>query len=411
MFKNIRNFFKDDVKLSPALEAEFQSERARFADEYCKFILKYIGWSLFLLFWVVDYFVNKENSIIGLLLRSMFGVVSVILYYSYKIDKIKKHPYLIYTLLGLLGASTMHALSFFITDPRSALNYFIGFELIALVLLIVIQLPVKNTLILLFSLFAPHMFRIIYFLAPMPVIVYDGINTFSICIFIFTYRKYQLTQLKREFLIRYEQRLNADIGKNISEISHDIRAPLLALRTLQQGFFDPESAKDVLRITTGRLIELTENITQAASQLSVNIQRVELEVFFKECKEYVEFIHPQLGIQWDLLYKSKTFNFDRSKIKRVIINLINNAISATKHLSKPEIKVLVQEEQNQFIIKVIDNGKGVEPGSSFERGKSKFGSTGLGLSFVNRVAQEHGGKFVLQTKEGLTFATLLFKTE
>lgn len=75
------------------------------------------------------------------------------------------------------------------------------------------------------------------------------------------------------------------------------------------------------------------------------------------------------------------------------------------HCFLASFNVAVSSEQG-LSIKVIDQGVGLDSLEEQSRGKSKFGSTGLGLSFVKRVVEEHGGKFSISSIDRMTIAEL-----
>lgn len=93
---------------------------------------------------------------------------------------------------------------------------------------------------------------------------------------------------------------------------------------------------------------------------------------------------------------------DCEKINRVISNLIHNSV---KYMDKEEkkITVTVSSDNNKVIVKVIDNGSGIESDTLpyiFERfyraeqsRNSSTGGSGLGLAIAKQIVEEHGGKF------------------
>jgi two-component system nitrogen regulation sensor histidine kinase NtrY len=91
-------------------------------------------------------------------------------------------------------------------------------------------------------------------------------------------------------------------------------------------------------------------------------------------------------------------SFDGEQIRRVIINLLDNAIRAVKGLG-PEgvvkVSTMFLEDDGVVAVSVADNGSGI-PGDVMDRVFDPYFSTredgiGLGLAIAQRIAEEHGG--------------------
>ncbi len=99
---------------------------------------------------------------------------------------------------------------------------------------------------------------------------------------------------------------------------------------------------------------------------------------------------------------------DKTLIKNAIANLIENSIKYSGDLVVVEIDSYINH--NQLFIKVKDNGYGISDDDKtkifdkFERGAAvkRKGAKGfgLGLNYVKRVVEAHGGIVVLYSKEG-----------
>lgn len=98
--------------------------------------------------------------------------------------------------------------------------------------------------------------------------------------------------------------------------------------------------------------------------------------------------------------------FDAASLHQALLNLVLNALEAVPARSgEVRIETGVDEPRSEAFIAVIDNGPGVPVGSHasiFEPFASSRGQrgTGLGLAVTRRIAAAHGGRVVLQTKEG-----------
>lgn len=98
---------------------------------------------------------------------------------------------------------------------------------------------------------------------------------------------------------------------------------------------------------------------------------------------------------------------DPESIHRVVLNLVGNAIDATRDEPHPAIDVRVYSDPNESFdcIAVHDNGPGIDPVQlpklfqPFESTKGTRG-TGLGLAISHKVAREHGGDLLVRNEPG-----------
>ena len=100
---------------------------------------------------------------------------------------------------------------------------------------------------------------------------------------------------------------------------------------------------------------------------------------------------------------------DPEQLKRVIDNIIGNSV---KYIDKPRgvIDIRILDEVDSIRVEIEDNGKGVsakELGRIFERfyrtdasRNSAQGGSGIGLSIVKKIIEDHGGYIWATSKEG-----------
>jgi two-component system nitrogen regulation sensor histidine kinase NtrY len=88
------------------------------------------------------------------------------------------------------------------------------------------------------------------------------------------------------------------------------------------------------------------------------------------------------------------FPFDVKQMKRVLINLLNNAVAATASAGMIEIILACEEERNVVTLEVRDNGSGVSDEDKlrlFEPYFPEKTGTGLGLAIASTVVADHHG--------------------
>lgn len=106
---------------------------------------------------------------------------------------------------------------------------------------------------------------------------------------------------------------------------------------------------------------------------------------------------------------------NKGRIQQVLVNLISNAKDATAKLSNRKIDVGISYEENHIKFSIMDNGCGIPDEikqkifAPFFTTKEINQGTGIGLSLVSNIIQEHGGRLELNSKigSGSTFTVFL----
>ena len=91
------------------------------------------------------------------------------------------------------------------------------------------------------------------------------------------------------------------------------------------------------------------------------------------------------------------FKFDRDQLKRVFVNLIDNAVAAVQGESSPVIVIKTEYNKQHQVVKIsfCDNGMGIPPRDRIRVFVPYFSTkekgTGLGLPIVKSIIEDHGG--------------------
>lgn len=190
-------------------------------------------------------------------------------------------------------------------------------------------------------------------------------------------------------------------------IAHEIKNPLtpikLSAERLQRKFGETISDPAFKECTT-MIIRQTEDLKNLVNEFS-NFARMpqakpvigSLHNVIEEALTIFRQSHPQVEIIFEPDQSLPDFKFDPDQIKRVLVNLIDNAIAAVT--DEPVKKVLIQTRYD-FDLKILrltvaDSGMGIPQAMRsrvFEPYYStKEGGTGLGLSIVKRIIEDHSG--------------------
>ncbi|UXR64571.1 ATP-binding protein [Bdellovibrio bacteriovorus] len=107
--------------------------------------------------------------------------------------------------------------------------------------------------------------------------------------------------------------------------------------------------------------------------------------------------HPQIAFEFTKDGDLPDFKFDPDQIKRVLVNLVDNSVSAVAKEPQPSVKIVTRYDKDIKTVRmtVADNGEGI-PAADRSRifepyYSTKEGGTGLGLAIVKRIIEDHNG--------------------
>lgn len=211
----------------------------------------------------------------------------------------------------------------------------------------------------------------------------------------------------------------------ISNISHDLKTPITAVKGYVEGIMDgvadtPEKMERYVRTIYNKTNEMDHLINELTFYSKIDTNRIpytfnklNVEDYFEDCSEEVGLELETRGIE--LVYanyveKDVMVIADGEQIRRVIHNIISNAI---KYMDKPKgiIQIRIKDVGDFIQIEIEDNGKGIGPKdlpyifdrfyrTDVSRNSSKGGS-GIGLSIVKKILEDHGGKVWATSRLGI----------
>jgi len=214
------------------------------------------------------------------------------------------------------------------------------------------------------------------------------------------------------------ERLREDF---IATLTHDLRTPLHATIQTLEFFLDgtlgelPEKQKILLETMSasnqdmlGLVNALLEVYKYESGEIVLCKDSFDLSSLVNQCVQEIQPLAKKKNIEINIcnLNGNKIYA-DRQEIKRVIANLLGNAVTYIS--SGAKINILVENGYNSKIITVEDNGNGISPEDAaklfrrFSQGTSKKRScgTGLGLYLSRQIVEAHGGKIWLESLPGL----------
>lgn len=219
-------------------------------------------------------------------------------------------------------------------------------------------------------------------------------------------------------MVEYSNKM-ASIGRLAAGIAHEINNPLAIINEkagLINDMFsftkeykeDPKLIKTVNSIITSveRCARITRRLLSFARHMHGVIQPVNIKELISEVLGFMEKDAEcrLIEIVLDVSDEIPEFKSDRGKLQQILLNLINNALSAINDEGRLELIARLKDSDHVSIV-CKDNGIGISKDNlkqifdCFFSTKTGSGGTGLGLSITYNLVQEIGGTIEVQSEE------------
>lgn len=232
------------------------------------------------------------------------------------------------------------------------------------------------------------------------------------------------THLQLQASLKAQEALNHQKNNFIGMAAHDLRNPLSAILGFTQLILEDvdslspskESDKEMLKFiysTSNEMLGLVNDLLDISAiekgTLTLQKHDTQLITLLKNRMHIFEMSASQKNIALNLgCDESIRANLDPNRVGQVIDNLISNAIKFSPAHST--ITINTNQLTNAVEVSIQDQGPGI-PSSEQENIFNAFHTlgtnstnrekcTGLGMSIVKRIIEEHGGKIWLDSKEG-----------
>lgn len=200
--------------------------------------------------------------------------------------------------------------------------------------------------------------------------------------------------------------------KLITNLAHELRTPLGAMRGELEGMMDGVLPMDRLQLQslheeTGRLqrmLDGIEDLAQAqASSLSLRKEPFALKPFLESILGRMALPVREKGVLLRLDCPADlSAHADPERLSQVVLNLLTNALKATNRGGRIEVSAFSRE--GATVVQVADTGTGIDPKELpfiFERFfRSSAGGLGLGLAIVKELAEAHNGTVTAESTPG-----------
>lgn len=209
----------------------------------------------------------------------------------------------------------------------------------------------------------------------------------------------------------------------ISNIAHDLKTPITAVKGYAEGLMDgvadtPEKMDKYIRTIYSKanemdmlLNELTLYSKIDTNRIPYNFNKINVAEYFDDCIEEIglDLEAKNIGLSYFNYAEDDVLVIaDPEQLKRVIHNIIGNSI---KYLDKSKgfINIRIKDVGDFIQVEIEDNGKGISSKDLpyiFDRfyradssRNSATGGSGIGLSIVKKIIEDHGGKIWATSKE------------
>jgi signal transduction histidine kinase len=228
-------------------------------------------------------------------------------------------------------------------------------------------------------------------------------------------------EIKLQDLVKELAAKNAELETFVFSVSHDLKTPIVTIEgfmgALREDFGnliseDCEKYLNYIGDATQKMELLINDLLELSRIGRLTVKKTEFSLA-DLIEEVIAGLQPQIearGIQVTVMKDLPLVYGEKKRIIQVMENLLSNAIKYIGNENpSPRIEVEAQEQDDQKVVFVRDNGIGIERiyfekiFQVFQRLPSakKLGQgTGIGLAIVKRIIEYHGGRVWLESEPG-----------
>jgi len=210
----------------------------------------------------------------------------------------------------------------------------------------------------------------------------------------------------------------AAIGETAAMVGHDLRNPLQAISAgtyvlkKEMSSTAGEKTREMLEVIEDSVAysdRIVRDLLEYSQDLELELTEATPKLIATDAIRQVEI--PKNIVISDLTSDEPEIRVDSTKIRRVFVNLIEDAVDAMPDGGKLTIESNISD--NFLVLRFADTGPGIPEAILHDLWKplvtTKPKGIGLGLAICKRIAEAHGGSITVQSKvgEGTTFTLRL----
>ncbi len=199
-------------------------------------------------------------------------------------------------------------------------------------------------------------------------------------------------------------------------LAHEIKNPLTPIQLMAQQMRDQYTGENsayqkVLDEGHDIIVQEVDSLKKLVREFSDFARMPEFQPLEQDLRPLIKSVQKLYGpekVRLDLPTEAVVFSYDNEYMKRALINLVDNGLSASE-AGKAVLISLSKKESGTVLISIADRGEGI-PAKNLQNIFEPYFSTkrsgvGLGLAIVKKIVEEHGGAIRVQSvlQEGTQF--------